>query len=113
MSEALDIFKKLVILAPESSNWWYNLGLVSRESGEFQAAHEAYLRAIEIAADDADTWLELGLCEIELEPARSGSARRWVALSVRSSSTSTPSGAGTTPAGSSASSGSTTRRWSG
>ena len=45
---------------PGDAHAWYNLGLLEKNSGNSQAAIEAFRRVTEIDANDADTWYFLG-----------------------------------------------------
>src|ERR1700736_1246418 len=41
---------------PKNPNAWYNFGLLAKNSGDAQAAIDAFKRVTEIDANDADTW---------------------------------------------------------
>jgi tetratricopeptide (TPR) repeat protein len=45
---------------PKSPNAWYNLGMLAKNTGDAQAAIDAFKHVIEIDANDADTWYFLG-----------------------------------------------------
>ena len=50
---------------PNNPNAWYNLGLLAKNSGEAQAAIDAFKRVIDIDPNDADTWYFLGTAYVQ------------------------------------------------
>jgi tetratricopeptide (TPR) repeat protein len=50
---------------PKNPNAWYNLGLLAKNTGDAQAAIDAFHHVVELDANDADTWYFLGTSYVQ------------------------------------------------
>ena len=62
--EALALCRTATVVAPEVGLGWYNLGLVSRRSGDLVGALEAYGQARRLNPDHAETHQNLAVAEL-------------------------------------------------
>jgi tetratricopeptide (TPR) repeat protein len=65
--EALPLLVRLTQLAPHTFEYWNNLGLVARESGDTETAIQALQYAVELAPQSADVHYNLGLLHVQLK----------------------------------------------
>lgn len=61
LDEALQLFIRLTEIAPDTFEYWNNLGLIARETGDTQTALQALQRAHVLAPQQADVHYNLGL----------------------------------------------------
>lgn len=59
--EALPLFRALAEAQPDEGQAWANLALALRWTGRYEAADEAYTRALLATPDDAQVWNDYGL----------------------------------------------------
>jgi Flp pilus assembly protein TadD len=67
--QAATTFRQLVLMRPEVSAYWNNLGIACRQMGDAGAAEEALLKAGALAPKDAEVLYNLGLLYLQ--------QRRW------------------------------------
>jgi len=65
--EALPLLIRLTQLAPHTFEYWNNLGLVARESGDTETAAQALQHALKLAPQNADVHYNLGLLHLQLK----------------------------------------------
>lgn len=65
--EALPLLIRLTQLAPGTFEYWNNLGLVARESGDTETAAQALQHALKLAPKNADVHYNLGLLHLQLK----------------------------------------------
>ncbi|GLQ92699.1 tetratricopeptide repeat-containing sulfotransferase family protein [Dyella acidisoli] len=63
--EALPLLIRLTRLAPRTFEYWNNLGLVARESGDAETAAQALEHALKLAPQNADVHYNLGLLHLQ------------------------------------------------
>ena len=63
--DALALLVRLTQLAPHIFEYWNNLGLAARESGDMATAEQALQRAVELAPQSADVHYNLGLLYLQ------------------------------------------------
>lgn len=66
---------------PKAWNAWFLLGWGHRRREEYPQARDAFLRAVELGADNGDTFNELAICDMELD--EYGEARRHLAQALQ------------------------------
>lgn len=54
MRDATELFQRIVTLAPNQANNWYNLGFARRGARDFEGALDAYSRAIKLGLDSPE-----------------------------------------------------------
>ena len=59
--EALAVFRDVLATDPANAVAWSELAIVLRRKGDFQAADEAYARALELSPDYARAWRNRGV----------------------------------------------------
>ncbi|HKK21976.1 MAG TPA: tetratricopeptide repeat protein, partial [candidate division Zixibacteria bacterium] len=57
--EALEGFKKLVVLKPQEADYWRYLGDLNVNQKDFKAAITAYEKVVELKPDDSQVWQQL------------------------------------------------------
>ncbi|HET7331221.1 tetratricopeptide repeat protein, partial [Dyella sp.] len=67
LHEALPLLTRLTQLAPRTFEYWNNLGLVARESGDVETAAQALQQALTLAPQSADAHYNLGLLHLQLK----------------------------------------------
>ena len=65
IDEAKVVLEDALKQDPKNPNAWYNLGLLAKNTGDAQAAIEAFHHVIEIDPNDADTWYFLGTAYVQ------------------------------------------------
>src|SRR5689334_13966640 len=60
IDEAKPLLESAIKQDPKNPHAWYNLGLLAKNTGDAQAAIEAFKHVTEIDLNDADTWYFLG-----------------------------------------------------
>lgn len=63
--EALQLFSRLTEIAPAVFEYWNNLGLIARETGDTRTALQALQRALTLAPQHADVHYNLGLLYLQ------------------------------------------------
>ncbi|MGC2792701.1 MAG: tetratricopeptide repeat protein, partial [Candidatus Sulfotelmatobacter sp.] len=56
IDEAKTVLEGSLKQDPKNPNAWYNLGLLAKNTGEAQAAIDAFRHVVQIDPNDADTW---------------------------------------------------------
>ena len=64
--EAEEAYRGAADAAPDWSVPWYNLGLMHKYRGNWEASLEAYERAVELSPADGDSWWNLGIAATAL-----------------------------------------------
>ena len=64
--EAEKIFRRMVILNPESAKGYATLGVISWNRGDFEDAFQLFSRALDLDSSDPDTLVNLGLISEQL-----------------------------------------------
>lgn len=58
---AIDAYRRSLVLRPECTEAWINLGRLFAESGDAVAAHDSFRSALELDPDDATAYYNLGV----------------------------------------------------
>lgn len=80
-SAGIERIREFLERFPNAWNAWFLLGWGHRRLEEFQQAREAFLKAVELGADNGDTFNELAICDMELD--EYGEARRHLAQALQ------------------------------
>jgi tetratricopeptide (TPR) repeat protein len=80
--EAIDSFRRSLLIKPDEANTHYNLGFALMQSGQTQAAEDQYLEALRLDPNHASTHLNLG--NILIRTGRLPDAMEQFAEAVRS-----------------------------
>ena len=66
-NDAIQCFKRAIIIDSDNSLLWYNLGVTYKDMGELKDAHEAFLKAFRINYENEDTIEALATCCIQMK----------------------------------------------
>lgn len=55
LEKARELYRQACTIAPARADFWNNYGLICRDGGHYEESYRAYLRALELAPDDART----------------------------------------------------------
>jgi tetratricopeptide (TPR) repeat protein len=55
LEKARELYRQACEIAPARADFWNNYGLICRDSGHYEESYRAYLRALDLAPDDART----------------------------------------------------------
>lgn len=66
IAEAESIFRRMVILSPDSAKGFATLGVIAWNRGDFEEAFDLFSRALDIDSSDPDTLVNLGLISEQL-----------------------------------------------
>jgi tetratricopeptide (TPR) repeat protein len=70
-AEAIEAYRTFLLLRPEAAKIWVQFGHSLKESGNAEGAETAYLKALELDPDNADTLLHVGRIKLALDDAAS------------------------------------------
>ena len=65
--QGIEKIEHFLVDKPDVWNAWFILGWAHRRLEEYESGKNAFLRAIELGSNEADTYNELAICQMELE----------------------------------------------